>query len=216
MVDVVVSEVAAEAIAAAINAQTTAQVEEMNRLTINVGLCAESLADILIALKTIKNSQEKMVGTLNEVSSTVKQQTQTMHDQALVQNMVAVDQIKNNAIQQAETKAALNRAGLESAPLPDVGTLVKQTLTDTTAMRGLTEFQSSVANYTSEKLQQLVAYIKDTKVYTAGAELLDSMITDIKTFILGIPDLFKPTDLVDVATAEARKVESQATSGSAT
>lgn len=213
MADVVVSEAAALAIASAIEAQTAAQLEAIRLLNINLGICAESLADIMTTLVSMKNSQEKTLGAINEMSSSVKQQTQTAHDQALVQNMAVVDQIRNNAIQQAETKAALARAGLESAPLPDIRETIKQTVTDTTAMRGLTEFQNAVSNFTKEKLQELVKWIKDTKVYTAGSELLDSIVKDVTSFISGLPDLFKPVDAVKIASAEANKIEAKAVSG---
>lgn len=214
MADVVVSEAGALQIAAAINAASAAHLEQNQLILVNLGLCAESLADIMIVLKQMKNQQEKVNGTISEMSSSIKQQTQTAHDQSLVQNMIAVDQIRNNAIQQAETKAALERAGLESAPLPDIKETIKQTVTDTTAMRGLTEFQNAVTSFTKEKLETLVKWIKDTKVYTAGSELIDGIVKEASAFIKGLPDLFKPSDALDVANAELRKEQSKTTSGS--
>ena len=182
-------------------AAIVAQTEVMSLLVTNVGLCAEALVDLNQTLLALKNAQTLNASILKDIGNSVKHQTQTIEQQAVVQNMAAVDQIKANAINQAEQKAALARAGLDPAPLPELKETVKTAITGDTVLRGLTEFENNVSDFTTNQLQKLLAYIKSTSIYTAGADAIDSLVAAVKS-VLVIPDFLKPQDAKAVASGE--------------
>ena len=136
---------------------------------------ATMLSNISSTLMEIESNNQALLGSIGELSNSVKAQTSSLSYMATVQSIVAADQIANNAFQRAETLASLERNEITPATLPDFQTLVKQQIENSSVMRATSEFQSAVSSFTNNILDGLKSYIADSAIVTWGRDTLNSL-----------------------------------------
>jgi hypothetical protein len=159
MVDVVVSEVAAAAIATAVddlnfnigtliaahNTQMALLVAANQAAAINMGGCWEKLADIEIRMRRFDARMEIMQTGMAHISNTLSESTTT-------QQMAYLDQTKNNEFQQQTTNASLARGGHPPTVVQPQDLLVKlqKNIEDTTILKGEVLATNLVSNFITD------------------------------------------------------------------
>jgi hypothetical protein len=159
MVDVVVSEVAAAAIATAVddlnfnigtliaahNTQMALLVAANQAAAINMGGCWEKLADIEIRMRKFDARMEIMQTGMAHISNTLSESTTT-------QQMAYLDQTKNNEFQQQTTNASLARGGHPPTVVQPQDLLVKlqKNIEDTTILKGEVLATNLVSNFITD------------------------------------------------------------------
>ena len=182
MPDIVVSEVAAQAIAAAITAQTTADKANTLALTLAMekyfgtsattasagGLVAAVTAGSATQSQILNaiNAQTKAINELSlavgKVAASVESITNaaaniqvTMTQQLTTQQLQAADQIKNSKFQQQTTNAALKRADLpETVVAPDE---MKKSISNAVTDIGVIKAQTAATSYLTDTISETSA-----------------------------------------------------------
>jgi len=140
---------------------------------------ATELTNLSEILEKMRESQDSLVTSLGELSSTVKTTNSTLGDMATVQSIAAADQMATNSFQKQETLAALKRNSIEPATLPTIQEIIKEAIDNSSIMRASAEFQSAVSSVTNNILSTISDYIKQSAIYVWGKETLETFWTNL-------------------------------------
>ena len=141
----------------------------------SLALIAKNLDSMQDTMSSILEMQAEIRDAITDLASASHMQSQHMAEQTSIQSASLADQMVNNAITQAETKAALIRNGIEPQPTPPLKELVKTTFNNVQSMRLSTEVTSVVNNVSDTIIKNTTDYIKNTWLYTQGKEAFASI-----------------------------------------
>jgi hypothetical protein len=175
MPDIVVSDIAAQAIAAAIIAQTAAN----EKLWGSPGLLvptspisilkkqADATSDMAAMLASISGKQKDLEGSLTAIRGAISNVSAGVHAGVTTHQIAVTDQINNNKFNQTTTNAALKRSDLPPTVVTtgDLLTTTKETITNVTQFKG----QIYAANLVEEQIR---------KAATWGTDIVNDVIKD--------------------------------------
>lgn len=136
---------------------------------------AGMLSDISDTLNELKKATQGLVAATSELSNSVKSQTLTMKRMETLQSMAVVDQIEFNRFATAESKAALERNGIDPQPTPSILATIKARLAQAAQFSVTTDFTTSVKDISDNALSQVTQYIQSTAIYTWGQSQLTAL-----------------------------------------
>jgi hypothetical protein len=156
------------------------------------------MADIDATLDKIVTNQSALESQLKEMAFALQAQTNAATQQTYLQSVALMDQLENNAITQAETRAALERNGIEPQPAVDVKTLVKKSVSNAGIMKTTTEFSSAVSNTVNGIIDSTLNWIKTSGPVVYAQDAIKQTFENVAIFKT-VKAAFNPTSVNNAA-----------------
>jgi hypothetical protein len=216
MVDVVVSEVAAAAIATAVddlnfnigtliaahNTQMALLVAANQAAAINMGGCWEKLADIELRMRKADARMEVMQTGLAHISN-------TMADAATTAQMAYLDQVKNNEFQQQTTNASLARGGHPPTVVQpaDLLTKLQKNIQEVTILKGEVAATNLVSGFISDGITKAWTTSYEWVATSAVGTFLSAQFTILETKVSYLFSKEFIKDAIDFSERQVQKIK---------
>lgn len=195
MADVVVSDVAAMAIAAAIEKQTDllilalsaqfgpSSVEQPYSVGHSLERIKSAVSSLEREMQLMRGVQQNMSIPLNNMTGALMSQTAIAAKAAATADVLAVAQMKDMSFHQQACNDSLVRNGIPKVQPPDFEVMVKEQIADTVKYASLTELQNNITGLVTDMFSMLTKMIMDLLFITQAKELITNFFNGIKTAI---------------------------------
>lgn len=110
----------------------------------------QDLSDISDSLDEMQGNQTTMADSISRVQSAVNAQNAIQQRASAMQQVALADQLQTNAVNRAESEAALKRAGIEPQAIPDFISLFKNSLNNAISMNPINELTGFIGEITDD------------------------------------------------------------------